>query len=122
MTVITATERLTLRELTTHDAPFILKLVNEPAWLQFIGDKGVRSIEDAAGYILHGPVKSYRDNGFGLWLVNLKQEGIPIGMCGLIKREALEHVDIGLHFSLLMAGKGMRWKRQPPHSNMQRPN
>ena len=106
MSIITTTERLTLREFTTDDAPFILKLVNEPAWLQFIGDKGVRTIEDAIGYILNGPAKSYRDNGFGLWLVSLQQEGTPIGMCGLIKREALTHVDIGFAFLPAHGGKG----------------
>ena len=106
MSIITTTERLTLCEFTTNDAPFILKLVNEPAWLQFIGDKGVRTIEDAIGYILNGPAKSYRDNGFGLWLVSLQQEGTPIGMCGLIKREALENVDIGFAFLPTHGGKG----------------
>ena len=104
--LITQTPRLLLRELTAEDAPFIFKLVNEPAWLQFIGDKGVRTIEDAVQYILNGPVKSYTANGFGLWLVQLKEGSIPIGMCGLIKRDALEHVDIGFAFLAVHNGRG----------------
>lgn len=104
--IIAETERLLLRELTTDDAPFILELVNEPAWLTFIGDKEVRTIEDAVNYILNGPVKSYHNHGFGLWLVQLKHGNTPIGMCGLIKRNALEHVDIGFAYLSVYGGKG----------------
>lgn len=106
MMIIAETERLLLRELTVADAPFIFELVNEPAWIEFIGDKGVRSIVDAEKYIINGPRKSYSTNGFGLWLVQLKELNIPIGMCGLIKREALEHVDIGFAFLAVHNGKG----------------
>ena len=92
------TERLTLRKLSVEDAPFILRLVNEPSFLQFIGDKGVRNLEDARQYILNGPVASYAQNGFGLFLVQLKANKAPLGMCGLLKRETLEDVDIGFAF------------------------
>jgi len=92
------TERLTLRKLSVEDAPFILRLVNEPSFLQFIGDKGVRNLEDARQYILNGPVASYAQNGFGLFLVQLKANQAPLGMCGLLKRETLEDVDIGFAF------------------------
>jgi RimJ/RimL family protein N-acetyltransferase len=92
------TERLTLRKLSVEDAPFILRLVNEPSFLQFIGDKGVRNLEDARQYILNGPVASYAQNGFGLFLVQLKTDQAPLGMCGLLKRETLEDVDIGFAF------------------------
>jgi len=92
------TERLTLRKLSVEDAPFILRLVNEPSFLQFIGDKGVRNLEDARQYILNGPVASYAQNGFGLFLVQLKTNQAPLGMCGLLKRETLEDVDIGFAF------------------------
>jgi RimJ/RimL family protein N-acetyltransferase len=108
--LITQTPRLLLRELTTEDAPFIFKLVNEPSWLQFIGDKGVRTIEDAVQYILNGPVKSYTANGFGLWLVELKEESIPIGMCGLIKRPTLEGVDIGFAYLPAYSGPGYAYE------------
>lgn len=106
MTIIAETERLLLRELTVTDAPFIFELVNEPAWIEFIGDKGVRNIADAENYIINGPQKSYSTNGFGLWLIELKEQNIPIGMCGLIKRDALEHVDIGFAFLAVHNGKG----------------
>ncbi len=77
MIIIAETERLLLRELTLADAPFIFGLVNEPAWIEFIGDKGVRTIEDAENYIISGPQKSYSTNGFGLWLVQLKSKTYP---------------------------------------------
>ena len=92
------TERLILRRITPDDAAFILELLNEAAFLRFIGDKGVRSIEDAEQYILKGPVESYERLGFGLYLVALKSSGVPIGICGLVKRDTLEDVDIGFAF------------------------
>src|SRR5262245_35119246 len=100
------TDRLILRRLSIEDAEFILELVNEPSWLQFIGDKGVRTIEDARDYILRGPMELYDRYGFGLYLTELKQDGIPIGICGLIKREALKDVDIGFAFLPRFWGNG----------------
>ena len=95
---ILETERLLIRQLSTDDAPFILQLLNEPSFVQNIGDRGVRTLSDAEIYIEKGPVASYARNGFGLCLVTLKESGESIGMCGLIKREALEDVDIGYAF------------------------
>jgi RimJ/RimL family protein N-acetyltransferase len=92
------TERLTIRHLSTDDAPFILELLNEPSFIQNIGDRNVRSIPDAELYILKGPVASYKKNGFGLDLVVLKETGESIGICGLIKRDTLDDVDIGYAF------------------------
>ena len=92
---ILETERLLLRQLTTDDAEFILELLNDPSFIRNIGDRNVRTIDDACSYILNGPVASYAKNGFGLYLVVLKETNESIGMCGLIKREALEDVDIG---------------------------
>jgi len=92
------TERLTLRELNAGDAAFILELLNEPSFLHNIGDRGVRTIEDAVQYILKGPVESYARHGFGLWLVELKDAGTPAGICGLVKRDALPDADIGYAF------------------------
>ncbi|WP_276481691.1 GNAT family N-acetyltransferase [Paraflavitalea pollutisoli] len=105
MTIAT-TSRLLIQPFDTSDAPFILELLNEPAWLRFIGDKQVRSIDDAINYIHNVPLKSYRDNGFGLWKVTLKETLEPIGMCGLIRREALQHEDIGFAFLAAHNGKG----------------
>ena len=89
------TERLLLRKLTVDDAEFILTLLNEPAFLRYIGDKKVRNLEDARQYILNGPVASYEHHGFGLLLVELRESHTPIGMCGLLKREQLPDPDIG---------------------------
>ncbi len=92
------TERLTLRELSLADAAFILKLLNEPSFLQYIGDRNVRTLDDARNYLLQGPLESYRRHGFGLLLVETKAAHIPLGICGLIKRESLPAVDIGFAF------------------------
>ncbi len=95
---ILETERLVLRRLTAGDAAFILELLNEPAFLENIGDRGARTLADARRYIARGPVASYRKFGFGLYLVELKDSGTPVGICGLLKRESLEDVDIGFAF------------------------
>jgi RimJ/RimL family protein N-acetyltransferase len=100
------TERLTLRRLTTDDAPLILELLNDPLFLHFVGDKGVRTLAEAREYITHGPLASYAQHGFGLFHVALKIHGTPIGMCGLLKREALEDVDVGFAYLPQFSGQG----------------
>ena len=95
---VLSTERLILRRLTTGDAEFIFELLNDPDFLRFVGDKGVRTLDDARQYILSGPVASYEQHGFGLWLVELKGGNTAVGICGLLKREALADVDIGFAF------------------------
>jgi RimJ/RimL family protein N-acetyltransferase len=95
---VIATARLFLRQLTADDAEFILELLNEPPFLQNIGDRGVRTPADATLYILNGPVASYEKHGFGLYLVELKDSHVPIGICGLLKRDFLDHADIGFAF------------------------
>ena len=97
MTVL-ETKRLILRRLCADDAEFILELLNQPSFLRYIGDKGVRNTEDAIRYIETGPVASYDRFGFGLYLVELKESDVSIGMCGLLKRETLPDVDIGFAF------------------------
>jgi len=92
------TQRLIIRELNVDDAQFILTLLNEPSFLHYIGDKKVRNLDDARRYILDGPVASYERHGFGLFRVELKDSHIPIGMCGLLKREELPDPDIGFAF------------------------
>lgn len=104
--LVTETERLNLCRFAAEDAEFILKLVNEPAWLRFIGDRGVHSLDDAQQYIRNGPMRSYERSGFGLYLVRLKDGKIPLGMCGLLKREGLEDVDLGFAFLPEFWGKG----------------
>src|SRR5438270_3424377 len=89
------TERLVLRRLTAGDADFILALVNDPDWLRYIGDRRIRTREDASAYLLAGPLAMYDRLGFGLYRVELRESGVPIGICGLLKRDALDDVDIG---------------------------
>ena len=103
---ILETGRLALRQLTVDDAAFVLELLNEPSFLQFIGDKGVRNLDDARNYILTGPMASYERFGFGLWLVVLKADAAPIGICGLLKRDTLPDVDIGFAFRPAFWSKG----------------
>lgn len=100
------TERLVLRRATVEDDEFILALVNDPSWLRFIGDRGVRRLEDARAYILGSLVAMYERLGFGLYLVELKGANVPVGLCGLIKRDYLEDVDIGFAFLPDFRGKG----------------
>jgi RimJ/RimL family protein N-acetyltransferase len=97
--VTVETARLRLRRFDQADAAFVLRLVNEPSWLRFIGDRGVRSLEDAQAYLRDGPQRMYEQFGFGLWLVERKSDGASLGMCGLIKRDTLDDIDIG--FALL---------------------
>jgi RimJ/RimL family protein N-acetyltransferase len=93
--MILETQRLRLRRLSVDDAGFILRLLNEPSFIQNIGDRGVRTVEEARAYLLNGPVASYEKYGFGLWMVETKESATHIGICGLLKREVLEDVDLG---------------------------
>ncbi|PFA67109.1 GNAT family N-acetyltransferase [Bacillus sp. AFS015802] len=95
---VTETKRLNIRWLEVTDAEFIKRLLNEPGWLKYIGDKGIRTIDDAKAYIINGPRAMYEREGFGLFLVERKDDHIPIGLCGLIKRHGLKDVDIGFAF------------------------
>ncbi len=99
------TERLVVRRFHEGDAPFILELLNEPGWLRYIGSKNVHSLEDAKRYLIEGPIKSYATHGFGLFCVDLKK-GPSVGMCGFIRRDDLEEVDIGFAFLENHARKG----------------
>ncbi|MEH7307551.1 GNAT family N-acetyltransferase [Neobacillus drentensis] len=101
------TERLTLRWLTPEDAEFILELLNDPSWVRFIGDRGIRAIEDARNYIVAGPMEMYSRLGFGLFMTELKDEAkTPLGICGLIKRDGLDDVDLGFAFLSRYQAKG----------------
>lgn len=104
--MVLSTDRLILREFTDADAPFVLELLNEPSFIRNIGDRKVRTLEDATAYIRKGPVASYAQHGFGLWLVELKDGHVPIGMCGLLKRDVLEDVDIGFAYLPAFQSRG----------------
>jgi RimJ/RimL family protein N-acetyltransferase len=95
---ILETNRLRLKELSADDATFIVALVNTPVWLKYIGDRNIKTIEQGKSYLNNGPLKSYKENGFGLWRVDLKETSTPIGMCGLLRRDYLDHPDIGFAF------------------------
>jgi RimJ/RimL family protein N-acetyltransferase len=103
---IVETARLVLRHFEAGDAPFILSLLNEPSWIENIGNKGVHTLDDAAQYVENVPVAMYARTGFGLYLVELKPTAEPIGMCGLIKRDGLVDVDVGFAFLPTHWGNG----------------
>jgi len=104
--IVLETERLILRRLSTDDAEFVLELLNEPSFLRYIGDRGVRNLEEAKQYILNRLVTSYERNGFGLYLVELKESSIPIGISGLVKRDTLPDPDIGFAYLPAYWSKG----------------
>jgi RimJ/RimL family protein N-acetyltransferase len=95
---IIETTRLRLREITLDDSEFILELLNTPKFIRFIGDRGVRSIDDAREFADTKYIQSYRDHGYGLYTVELKETGEPVGMCGFVRRDTLPGPDIGFAF------------------------
>jgi RimJ/RimL family protein N-acetyltransferase len=99
------TERLLLRHFTPEDAPLVLELLNDPLWIRFIGDRNVRTLEDAGKY-LEKPISSYKEHGYGLYHVARKSDMEPLGMCGLVKRDTLPHADIGFAFLERFRGEG----------------
>ena len=103
--MILETERLGLHELADDDAPFILELLLSRGFKENIGDRGVRDLEGAAGYIERARA-GYAANGFGLWRCDVKATGEAAGLCGLVKREGLEHPDIGYAFLERFWGRG----------------
>lgn len=109
-TVVLQTERLLLRHMRAADAAFMLALLNDPSWLRFIGDRGVRTIDEARDYILAGPVNMVRRLGFGFYVVELEESGCPVGVCGLAKRDFLDDVDIGYAFLPQYRGQGYAYE------------
>ena len=109
-TVVLRTERLLLRHMTTDDAVFMLGMLNEPSYLRFIGDRGVRTLEAARDYILAGPVDMVRRLGFGFYMVELRDTGCPVGVCGLAKRDFLDDADIGYAFAPQYWGQGYAYE------------
>lgn len=103
---IVETERLSLSELTAEDAPFVLELLNEPAFIANIRDSGVRDLEHARRYIETGPRASYAAHGFGLWRVQENETGEPVGICGILRREGLDEPDLGFALRERFWGRG----------------
>lgn len=105
-TLIATTERLAIRLITPDDAELMLELLNDPGWLANIGDRNVRTLEDARRDITEKTLASYERNGFGFYLVERKDDGIPLGICGLAKRQYLQDVDLGFALLECHAGRG----------------
>lgn len=110
MATVVETERLLLRHCELDDAPFVNQLLNDPMYIRFIADRGVRSDDDARVYIANGPLASYAQHGFGLNVVIHKETALPIGMCGLLKRPALDHPDVGYGFLPQFRGGGYAYE------------
>lgn len=107
---ICETERLRLRHATAEDASFVLAMMNDPSFLRFIGDRGVRTIDDARTYIAEKHTASYDEHGFGMYVTELKETGVAIGSCGLAKRDGLDDVDIGFAFLSDYRGQGYAYE------------
>jgi RimJ/RimL family protein N-acetyltransferase len=92
--------------MSVHDAPFMLGLLNDPSWIRYIGDRGVRTVDDARAYILGGAMAMYARLGHGFCIVERKEDGCPIGICGLARRDYLDDVDLGYALLPEFAGQG----------------
>ena len=97
-TIVTETDRLSLRRLTHSDADFVLELFNQPSFVEFIGDKEVRSLADAVAYLEEGPLSMYRAYGFGPYLVADRRRDDALGLCGLYVRDYMDVPDLGFAF------------------------
>ncbi len=104
--MIIQTERLIIRELTLADAAFVLELLNDPGFHEYIGDRGIRDLAGAEKYLRDGPIASYAQHGHGLWRVELKKGSVPVGICGLLQRDTLPQPDIGFAFLARHTGRG----------------
>ncbi|OOE95595.1 GNAT family N-acetyltransferase [Salinivibrio sp. AR640] len=106
MTLICRSKRLNVRQFILDDAPFIVELLNDASFIRYIADKKVRTEQDAIEYLRHGPLTSYQAHGFGLNLVERREDGEPIGMCGVLKRDELAYPDLGYALLSRYTGKG----------------
>lgn len=108
--MIAETARLRIRRLTVEDAVFVLALTNEPAFLAHIGDKGLRSVEDAERFLREGPWTNQPRPGYGQFAVELKETGSPVGVCGLLYREGLDLSDVGFAVLSQYRGQGLAFE------------
>lgn len=106
-TIVLESTRLQLREAALSDAPFFYSIMNSPGWLEGIGDRGIHDLACAKIHIRDNLIQNYRKLGIGMYVVCTKDEPeLPIGLCGLIKRDGLEDIDIGFAFTQESAGHG----------------
>jgi len=110
MAQVLKTERLDLRHIELDDAAFIRELMNEPPWIEFIGDRGIRTLADARAFIRDRLIPSYEQHGFGFYLTELREDQTQLGICGLIKRDSLDDVDLG--FALFERHWGRGYARE----------
>lgn len=96
--------RLSIRMPDPADAPFFAELMNTPGWLRFIGDRNIQTADDARAYITDRYLQHHADHGFGSYVVTLRENGAPIGVCGLYTRDYLPSPDLG--YALLPAYEG----------------
>ena len=104
--MIAETKRLIISKFTIDEAPFFLELANTSHWIKYIGDRNIKTIIEAEHHIINGHIKSYKTHGFGFYKLNLKENNNPIGTCGFIKRDTLDHVEIGFAFLPEYESKG----------------
>ncbi|MFT7689104.1 MAG: ribosomal-protein-alanine N-acetyltransferase [Candidatus Azotimanducaceae bacterium] len=104
--IVAESERLILRKLKVSDSAFILEIYNTDGFLRFIGDRNIRSLEDAQTFLVESPLKMYCEHGISLYRVELKSNGEPVGLCGLINRDSSVDIDIGYAFLPAFCGKG----------------
>ncbi|KQP12779.1 GNAT family N-acetyltransferase [Pseudorhodoferax sp. Leaf267] len=110
MVQVAQTDRLVLRHLTPDDAPFYRQQLNEPSWLAHIGDRQVHTLADADAHLRANILPPYAERGFGMYLVQRRADAAPVGICGLVQREALPAPDLG--FALLDAHAGLGYAQE----------
>lgn len=120
--IISTSKRLALREATLADAEFYLRLMNEPAWHQFIYQHEMNTTEKIVEYLEQKVIPAYQTLGFGFWVVELQDEKHPIGICGFIKRDTLEHADLGFAFLKSHWGKGYAFEAAEASLNYAKSN
>ncbi len=108
--IILKTPRLIIEQATLADTDFIFQLLNSPNWIEFIGDRGIKTQKDAEAYIEKSLINAYETYGYGLYKMSLKSEGVPIGICGFVKRDYLDHADIGFAIMPPYEGKGYTYE------------
>ena len=107
--VIAETPRLQLHAMSDGDdadAALMLALLNDPAFIRHIADRGVRTLDQARDYLRNGALRSYAQHGFGMYAMRRKDTGALIGNCGLLSREGLDGPDLGYAVLPAHAGQG----------------
>ncbi len=100
------TERLELRWLTLEDTPLMLGIWNDPAFVRYVADRGIRTLEQARAAVEAGPLRLYAEYGYGPFRVRRREDGMDMGICGLFRRDVLEDPDIGFAILPEFCGKG----------------